>query len=228
MVGADLQAPVELAGAGRRDHVAPVQLCNLNSEHAHAGPAAHYEDGLAGPHTGAPDEHVPGRGHRHRGGRGLVVPDPVGYRDGVVLGQVRKLAVPAPQGPRLEPPHEPPAAVVLAAGRAHAAHAARQVAVRDDAVARPHGRHAVADLDYVAGRVGSRHVRHRHADGLAAHPPDVVVVEGRGAHAEDDLAGARTGGVDVPHRQDRRKVVVLGVPVVHEGPHGRGRPAKRL
>jgi hypothetical protein len=109
------------------------------------------------------------------------------------------------------------AAAIVESREASGAFAAGDSWSEDNFLADFYGGYVPADLRDLAGNVAARNVRQRDGNvGQSAADPEIEMVEGAGAHADEDFVGAKRGNRRVGVLQNFRAAVLLK----DDGSHG--------
>src|SRR5450432_82677 len=177
--------------AGSGDDAALEKPGDLDGGHADAARGGQDENVFTGLQPGAGHQHVPG-GEEDQGGRGGIF-EGHGVRDldDAVFGRGQEVRIAAIRSVAED---GIAAAKVVVAGQAVGALAAAQARRKQDAPAGADAPAEAAGFDDFARDVAAEDVGHGelHARNARAHK-EVEVVEGAGAHPDEDVAGADPG-----------------------------------
>ena len=180
-----------LLAAGGGNDPAMEHLGDLDGGRTDAAGRRQHQHILARLEARAGDEHVPGGEEHHGNGGGLLEGEVAGDADGAVLGGGQQFGVAAVAA--VAEGGEAAAEIVLAA-QASLALAATESGREQHAPSGLHPAAQRAHLDNLARDVAAQHMRHGepHAGDARAHE-EVEVVQGAGAHADEDFVGLDGG-----------------------------------
>ncbi len=163
--------------------------CNLNGSRADAGARAQHQNRLTSFQVGAANQHVPGGKENEGNAGGLLEVQSVRDGDDVDPGHGDQLAVTAVDAIAQ---HSELRAEILASAIALLAMAAEDHRRQKHPRAFVEIGDVLAAVDYFAGNVAAQDVRQLHAGQSLAHK-QVEMVEGAGAHSNQDLILAQDG-----------------------------------
>jgi len=196
VIGAEFAGTLRLAlVSGGGNHGAVKHFRNLDSSNAYARIGTENQDRLPGTNSCEADQHVPGCEENQRHASSLVERQRIRNRDDAHMWNRNQFAVTAVDSSAA---HGELAALVLQPRRALFAVIAEMHGCDEHALAGGHARDIVANLNDLACDVAAKDVR-QFDPGQAFAYPEIKVIHGAGAHADEHMVFAelRVGSVFV-------------------------------
>jgi len=209
IVSAQLFAKLCVFRTGSSDNRTIIQFGDLDAEVADAGASTHDQHELTRFDLSASDQHVPCGEQVHSCSSGLLIADTFGNLDDVDFWQADLLSVAS--WSRLEAPDHTLGTVIFATAGAGFTDTTGKVGVNSDPVTDLDAGHFAANSQDITGSIGARGVWEFNRNRVAAHAPDVVIVQRRGFNLNQDFIWLWLGIRNLFDCQDVAKIIIGSV-----------------